>query len=227
VRRAFVRSHVGHVRSSNEDRCAVSACKSVVERWQGEIQAEGGWALVADGVGGHVAGEVAAAIAIEVLRPLMPQLRTDDDIQKAVNSADQAIYMAMQMRPDLHGMATTIAGVVLRRDGILAFNAGDSRLYAFHRDRLEQISTDDATRSGALLQCLGGFQEPVPMLVHVRRVQPEAHILICSDGLTDMLPDEQIAGVLRECSPEPAEALVEAALGAGGHDNVSVIVIQA
>ena len=215
------------MRSSNEDRCAVSGSEDSLKSWQGELSIDSGWALVADGVGGHVAGEVAASIAIEVLRPMMGQLRGDEDIQQAVNAADRAIMMAMEMRPELRGMATTIAGVVLGPDGILAFNVGDTRVYAFDDGLLEQVSTDDATRNGALLQCLGGFQEPVPLLVHVRRVRPEANMLLCSDGLTDMLQDEQIARVLNENPEQPAQALVRSALTAGGHDNVSVIVIQA
>lgn len=224
--KAFVRSHVGCVRADNEDACAVSEAPGLLTNWSGELDSDGGWALVADGVGGHVAGEVAATLAIEVMRPLMPGLRSDADIQKVVNAADQAIFLAMEMRPELHGMATTIAGVVLRPDGALTFNAGDSRVYVYEEGTLTQVSRDDATRSGALLQCLGGFQEPVPLYVHVNRAERGSSILICSDGLTNMLSDHQIAQTLQANARTPADALVDAALAAGGHDNVSVIVIS-
>ena len=224
--RAFVRSHVGAVRADNEDRCAVSGVDGTPVEWIGQLSQDGGWALLADGMGGHVAGEIAASLAVEVLRPQMRKLRTDQDVQGAVNAADEALFMAMDMRPELRGMGTTIAGVVLFPGAALAFNAGDSRIYAFQRGKLTQISTDDATRSGALLQCLGGFQEPVPILVHVYRVRPAAAILLCSDGLTNMLTDREIAQVLSSKPPDPAASLVDAAVRAGGHDNVSVIFIE-
>lgn len=195
--------------------------------WSGELAVDGGWALLADGMGGHVAGDVAASLAIEVMRPMMPELRTDMDITDAVNCADEAIFMAMQMRPELHGMGTTIAGVLLRPAAAMAFNAGDSRVYSFENGNLSQVSVDDVTRNGHLLQCLGGYAEPVRMFVHVRRIYAGASILICSDGLTDMVTDSDIAAILSNCPVDPAAALVDAALAGGGHDNVSVIFIEA
>ena len=99
--KCFVASDVGKVRSNNEDRCAVSAAAGCLTSWQGALAAEGGWALLADGVGGHVAGEVAATLALEVMRPLMAGIRSNEDVQRAVNAADEAVFMAMDMRPEL------------------------------------------------------------------------------------------------------------------------------
>jgi serine/threonine protein phosphatase PrpC len=121
--------------------------------------------------------------------------------------------------------ALTIAGVVLRPDQTITFNVGDSRIYGFEDGELSQISRDHTAKSGALLQCLGGLQEPVPLLVHVHRLRGRV-ILVCSDGLTDMLSDQQIAAVLTSDPVDPATSLVDAAVAAGGHDNVSAIVIQ-
>ncbi len=194
--------------------------------WSGELAADAGWALLADGMGGHVAGEIAAALAIEVLRPLMPYIRTVKDVQRAVNLADEAIFMAMRMRPELHGMGTTIAGAVTGQGVTLTFNAGDSRVYAIDRGVLRQTSTDDKTRSGALMQCLGGYAEPVPIHVHTQWIDLEQDILLCSDGVTDLLSDVRIAEVLAEPPGDPAEAIVSAALAAGGHDNTSVIFLK-
>ncbi|WP_300974468.1 protein phosphatase 2C domain-containing protein [Sphingomonas sp. LHG3406-1] len=216
-------SDVGRVRANNEDRCAVSAAAGCVTGWRGVLASEGGWAVLADGVGGHVAGEVAATLAIEVMRPLLAGVRTDEDVQRAVNAADQAIFMAMDMRPELRGMATTIAGAVFQSGQVITFNAGDSRAYSFENGTLTQRSKDDVRRGGALLQCLGGFQEPVPLFVHVRHFKSSASVLLCSDGLTDLLPDKKIEALLRQNPDDPARALVDAALAAGGHDNVSVI----
>ena len=225
-RRAFVQSHVGLVREGNEDACAVSGVAERVTSWSGLISSENGWALVADGVGGHVAGETASALAIEILRPMMSELRTDEDVQDAVNAADAALFTAMDLRPELRGMGTTIAGVGLRPGGAFSLSAGDSRVYAFKNGTLTQISIDDATKRGHLLQCLGGFQEPVPLFVHTHDLERDATILVCTDGLTNELTDAQIAEILTSRPPDPALALVDAALEAGGHDNVSVVVIE-
>jgi protein phosphatase len=224
--KAFVASDVGKLRSNNEDRCAVSAAAGCLTSWRGTLASEGGWALLADGVSGHVAGEVAATLAIEAMRPLMARIRTDEDVQQAVNAADEAIFMAMDVRRGLRGMATTITGAVLQSGRAITFNVGDSRGYSFQDGALTQTSKDDVTRSGALLQCLGGFQEPVPLLVHVNHIDRRAGILLCTDGLTDMVPRSQIEAALRLDQENPARALVDAALDAGGHDNVSVIFIN-
>ena len=224
--RAFAQSHVGLVRDSNEDCCAVSSVAERVTSWSGLISGHEGWALITDGIGGHAFGEIASALAIEILRPLMPALQTDEDIQNAVNTADAGLFMAMGMRPELRGMGTTIAGVLLRPDGAIAFSAGDSRVYAFEKDTLTQVSIDDATKGGHLLQCLGGFQEPVPLYVHTHQLECAATILLCSDGLTDLLTDAQIAAILTRRPADPALALVNAALEAGGSDNVSVVVVE-
>jgi protein phosphatase len=195
-------------------------------QWIGDIAEDGGWALLADGMGGHVAGEIAATLAVEVLRPLMSHIQTPEDVQRAVNLADEAIFMAMKMRPELHGMGTTIAGAVIRPRGALTFNAGDSRVYALDRGVLRQTSIDDVMRSGALLQCLGGYAEPVPMHVHTKWVDADVDILLCSDGVTDLLSDVRMAELLAETSEDPAQDIVSAALSAGGHDNASAIFLQ-
>ena len=226
ARSAFVASHSGLVREWNEDSCAVSGVDGRLTSWRGFLSSRNGWALIADGVGGHVAGETAGALAVEIIRPMMANLQSDHDIQLAVNAADAALFMAMDLRPELRGMGTTIAGVLLRREGVIAFNAGDSRIYQVVNGMLDQVSIDDATKGGALLQCLGGFQEPVPMLVHTRWINPEAALVICSDGLTEMLTDQMIAETLMSGTADPALALLNAALEAGGHDNVSVIVLD-
>jgi protein phosphatase len=225
-RRAFAESHVGLVRDGNEDACAVSSVSDRVSTWSGLISRHDGWALIADGVGGHVAGEIASALAIEIMRPLMSALQTDEDIQNAVNEADTGLFMAMEMRPELHGMGTTIAGVLLRQGGAITFSAGDSRAYAFKDGVLTQMNVDDRGKGGYLLQCLGGFQEPVPIYVHTRRVEGEPTIVLCTDGLTDLIADDQICAILSGPAANPALALVDAALNAGGHDNVTAVVVQ-
>ena len=225
-RKAYVASHVGLLRKHNEDACAISSATERVTDWTGSISSQDGWALIADGIGGHVAGEIASSLAVEIMRPLMSALQSEQDIHDAVNTADAGLFMAMEMRPELHGLGTTIAGVLLRPGKAITFNAGDSRCYVFERDVLTQVSVDDRTKRGRLLQCLGGFQEPVPMYIHTHLVEGDATILLCSDGLSDLVADIQICSILSSRAANPALALVDAALKAGGNDNVTVVVIE-
>ena len=178
-------------------------------------------------MGGHAAGEVASALAIEILRPMMPALRTDRDIAEAISTADTALYLAMERYPACHGMGTTIAGVLMADDEAVIFNLGDSRIYSLTGSSLMQLSTDDVVEGNMLTQCLGGAQEQIRLVPHIVRfrLQASTAFLLCSDGLSDLLSDTDIARILNGRPANPAAALVDAANKAGGHDNVSVIVI--
>jgi serine/threonine protein phosphatase PrpC len=194
--------------------------------WSGHLASDGGWALVADGLGGHAAGEVASVLAIEIMRPVMSALRTDHDVATALLSADTALYLAMDQDCGLEGMGTTIAGVVVRGEEILAFNVGDSRIYHLGDAGLTQFSADDVVGRNRLTQCLGGSQAQVKLNPHVARFpfRTGDTLLLCSDGLTDMLPDKTIGSLL--VAADPAAALIAAALEAGGHDNVSAVILR-
>jgi serine/threonine protein phosphatase PrpC len=163
---------------------------------------------------------------MEIMRPVMSALRTDHDIATVILSADTALYLAMEQDRRLEGMGTTIAGIVVRGEEILAFNVGDSRIYHLSSDALTQLSVDDVVGRNRLTQCLGGSQAQVELSPHVVRFPFRAAdtLLLCSDGLTDMLSNQVISALLH--SSDPAAALVTAALDAGGHDNVSVIVAR-
>lgn len=220
-------SHLGEVRTRNEDAIAIPLADDLIFSWSGEVPPDNCWALLADGMGGHVAGEVASELALVVLRPRMSTIRDEADIVRAVADADTALYLAMDMRPELQGMGTTVAGVVLVGDDALLFNLGDSRIYAFADGCLNQLSIDDAIE-GQLTQCLGGSQDQVPLSPHVirHRFAPGALLLLCSDGLTDMVSDEAIAQILSARPANAATRLVLAALQAGGFDNVSVVALE-
>lgn len=219
-------THVGEVRTRNEDAIAISVAEDLVTAWTGEIPLNGGWALLADGMGGHVAGEVASTLAIAVLRPSMPELRTDDQVLRAIDEADRGLYMAMELTPELRGMGTTIVGVVLQDTHALIFNAGDSSAYVYADGQFHRLTVDHAIE-GQLIQCLGGLQEPILLTPHIVRVPfPRSGVLfLCSDGLTDMLDDEAIAALLTKQPANPATTLVRAAIEAGGFDNISVVAI--
>lgn len=222
-------THTGYVRARNEDTIAVSEvdCLSL-DHWSGDVPPTIGWVLVADGMGGHAAGEVASRIVVELLRPVLAALNDGHDIKLALNAANESLFDTMQHHPEFDGMGTTIAGVILRGNHALAWNVGDSRIYLHHQGRLTQISVDDAAGGNMLTQCLGGFVRRTRINPHINeiRLSPGAQLLLCTDGLTDMVTDDQIATILNETGTEPAPRLVSAALDAGGLDNVSVVVLS-
>lgn len=228
--KCWAATHVGYKRQSNEDTVEVSSRQSddTLSRWRGYISNDEGWAIVADGMGGHVAGEIASELAVELLRPVMSRLRDEGDATLAINSANRGLFEAMSRNPALSGMGTTIAAVALRGTEALAFNVGDSRVYLHSGGHLRRLSTDHSVEGHILTQCLGGSQLQA-LKPHVQRftLEPYSKLLICSDGLTDMLSEEEIGEQLsRAVGAHPALRLVRAALKAGGHDNVSVIVIE-
>jgi protein phosphatase len=218
---------VGLVRSNNEDRFAVSAHDDPgsASHWQGELAADSCWALVADGMGGHAAGEIASALAIATLRAEMDQLAGAEAIAEAIERAHESIHSAMAQDGDLDGMGTTIVGAVMGGAEALLFNVGDSRAYHLSGGNLRQLSEDHVLGRNILTQCLGGMKRwpPPEPFVASEPLAPGDRLLLCTDGLTDMLFDPEIAELL--AAPDPAEALVAAAIDAGGFDNVTVVVI--
>jgi PPM family protein phosphatase len=208
--------------------------------------------VVADGMGGHQGGEVASRLAVETLSELTQQPGIGpDDIQAAVQRAHQVVADAGAADPGLYGMGTTLTGLALVDvDGALgwaAFNVGDSRVYHLSDGVLQQVSVDHSEvqelvdegrlqpeqarthpRSNVITRFLGDDETPQ---VDLWLLSPRAgqQFLICSDGLTGEVRDDVIADILRS-APSPLEAvdaLIEAALAAGGHDNVTVIVVRA
>lgn len=222
----WAQSHRGRVRSNNEDAFAVSAALDTNEHWTGVIPANG-WALIADGMGGHAAGQVASRLTVECLSNLAGLLRDEDGIEESLTAVHAAIFAAMRVNVSLAGMGTTVAGVVLSPDDALCFNVGDSRIYHFG-SKLSLLSEDHVIDGHVLTQCLGGLNEqdvPEPATLRIKWKKGQ-RLLLCTDGLTDMLDDDEIATIMGRARTSPAEALVDAALNAGGHDNVTVIVLE-
>lgn len=238
-RSAWAATDIGHVRKANEDCFGLSAIISSGrerEEWHGELgTAGGGWAVIADGMGGHEAGEVASRAVVETVRKHSDRLQSEAGIVSILHEANAAIFKQIARGSGRPGMGSTIVGVVFIHDHCFAFNIGDSRLYLARRSELVQMTVDDTVgagkndvhrRSHALTQSLGGTRDPVPLFPHVRTWRPmrEDIVILGSDGLSDMLPDEEILANIG-MDPHPARALVDAALRAGGRDNVTAIVI--
>jgi protein phosphatase len=229
-------SDTGRARTSNEDAMHVSDRLFVV----------------ADGMGGHVGGEIASHLAVERCEA-GPESWTTDALVALVQDANARIVERAEVEPDLHGMGTTVTMVARLEptdeypdERLLVANVGDSRTYVFDGEALQQL-TDDHTlvqrlvRSGALTpeqaathpqrnvvtRALGIGDEILVDTWEVR-VFTGDRFLLCSDGLSGELDDEQIAAVLRRlASPqEAADELVRLANEAGGHDNITVIVVD-
>jgi protein phosphatase len=196
--------------------------------------------MVADGMGGHIAGEVASRLAVNTA--------ASSDLAPAdrVAAANRAIREQVARQPDLEGMATTLTLVELTADGTAHFaHIGDSRAYIFRNGDLVQLTDDhtvvaqyvaagtitpeeaaDHPHSHMLTRCLG-----LTRFVNVDEIElpleTGERLLLCSDGLTLMLTDAEIAKTLTiESADETVWALIEEANQAGGQDNISVIVVD-
>ncbi|HET9720130.1 MAG TPA: protein phosphatase 2C domain-containing protein [Solirubrobacteraceae bacterium] len=202
---------------------------------------------VADGVGGAVAGEVASRMVIDQMASLDKRRLCgplDDELREAVLAANQRLGFMISCRPHLAGMASTLTALALSNEGeYLVANVGDSRTYLLRDGELQQltrdgsyvqalidhgaISANEARRHpqrSVVLEALDGGQNPEPEIVRIDG-RAEDRLLLCSDGLSDVVDDERIAAILRRRSrEEAAERLVAVALEQGGRDNVSVVV---
>lgn len=220
-------SHRGLVRADNEDTFGVSAHSDTNGQWEGAIPAHEGWAIIADGMGGHAAGQIASRLAVECLRGVANTLGDEEGIEKALAAIHGTMFSAMRENDALSGMGTTVAGVILRADDALCFNVGDSRIYHMG-SHLSLISEDHVIDGHVLTRCIGGTSEldlPEPFLLRIMWKKGQ-RLLICTDGLTDMLDDTEIAAIMDQERRSPAEALITAALNAGGKDNVTVVVLE-
>ncbi len=208
---------------------------------------------VADGVGGHSAGEVASRIAVEELAAHLADVlprTTDVGVPEALvwsfRQAGERIVREAAKNPDYRGMATTLVAVLVRAPSAWVAHVGDSRAYLWRggelsrltRDHsaLEQFSKDypqfdrlsflQSPLAHVLTRCLGGERDAAP---EVRTLSLESgdRLLLCCDGLTDMVADPEISRILSAgASPDACcRALVEEANGAGGKDNVTVAVV--
>ncbi|MBB6426888.1 protein phosphatase 2C domain-containing protein [Sphingopyxis sp. JAI128] len=237
-RTAWIATDTGAVRAVNEDRCFVGSWTSDGRDGVASVTlAEDFWsAAIADGMGGHDAGELASETAIAALQPLLSRMIGDAEVGAIVNAVNEQVFEAMYSPRGRPGMGSTIAAIVGGRDRTLLFNVGDSRIYLLRNDKLEQLSTDDTLdrrhpagpRNHALTQSLGGTVSRLSVVPHTKSLALDTsdRILLCSDGLTDMLSDADIFTVLSARPEHPAQALVSAALRAGGRDNVTVVLID-
>jgi PPM family protein phosphatase len=234
-------THVGLRRQRNEDCISIgqqSINEPIADPWLvSQCLDTACVCLVADGMGGHPAGDVASRFVIEQLMSRLTEGAVDAPrIADAVRDANRSLFAEMTRVPALYGMGTTIAGLVAHQAGVFAFNVGDSRVYRIRNGRIERLGQDDTVQVGTppfagrkasrvLSQCLGGFSGGDQIDPHITRLPLEAgaEFLICSDGLHDMLDDPDIEGCLQPDLATTVTTLFESAMAAGGIDNISII----
>ncbi|CAK0755183.1 PPM family protein phosphatase [Gammaproteobacteria bacterium] len=241
-------SDVGRVRPHNEDSVAVDA--------------EQGLLILADGMGGYQAGEVASGIATDLLmreiRAGIPKLfdATLADtgptphtrlLRRSIEHANAAIYEAGTRQSNLTGMGTTVVSLLFWTDRVSIAHVGDSRIYRLRGGTLERLTRDHSliqelidhglytpeqartSPNRHLVTRALGMEATIRVEVSEEQVDPADIFLLCSDGLTDMVTDDDIALVLKTLSGDLEQAashLVEMANSQGGRDNVSVVLAR-
>ncbi|WP_404300989.1 Stp1/IreP family PP2C-type Ser/Thr phosphatase [Alicycliphilus denitrificans] len=233
----------GRVRSNNEDAVA--------------IHKEAGLVILADGMGGYNAGEVASGMAINVIgselaqwleeAPVdVPVAEVRSALQACVDNANQAIFGASLANAQYLGMGTTLVVGVLRAGRLILGHVGDSRCYRLRAGELRQITRDHSwlqeqidlgllTPAQAALSGRGnlvtralGVDASVHIEINEFVVQAQDLFILCSDGLTDMVGDADLAGLARLpiSLADKAQRMVAMANALGGRDNISVLLVQ-
>ena len=233
-------SHPGMVRTHNEDSVFVDG--------------ESGLAVLADGMGGYSAGEVASGIAVNVISTgMLEELRSGRELsrvdissglthaalllQQQIALANKGIYEAAQARPECAGMGTTLVATVFFQNRVSIGHIGDSRCYRLRVDRFEQLTHDHSLLQEQAKYSLNknlvtralGIEAVVPPDISEYRIEAEDIYVLCSDGLTDMVDAEavrEIVATKRSDLAEAAAELIDVANQNGGRDNVSVVLIR-
>jgi PPM family protein phosphatase len=227
-------------------------------------RADLGLFMVADGMGGHAAGEVASRLAVEVVEafigdtkdadvnrtwpfPYDPELTLDGNrLKAAFRLANRRLAAAMQSDEALRGMATTAAAVLVTTGQPVIAHVGDSRVYLWRDGRLSQVTEDhswvsEQVRAGVLsdadarrhpwrnvvTRALSGGDDPEVEVAEIKVAAGDV-LLICSDGLSGVVPAEKLEAIVAETHPleETCRSLIDAANAAGGPDNITVAMLK-
>lgn len=224
------RTEIGNVREHNEDSLTVLPPLFAV----------------ADGMGGHEAGEVASEITINTLNDLAPQIADAEALARAVMAANLNVIKAPGQGIGREGMGTTLTAAILDKERLVIAQVGDSRAYLLHNGSLQQLTRDhslmaDMIEAGQLTEAearvhpnrsvitraIGSDPHMQPDLYELN-VETGDRLLLCSDGICGMIEDNEIASIMRQAPSAQAcaDQLVEAALAAGGFDNATAVVVD-
>jgi serine/threonine protein phosphatase PrpC len=252
-----VLSHPGEKREINEDSYGISSYLLEGNQIPAVL------AVVADGIGGHQAGEIASQLTVDTIMNKLTKEGADQplhQLRSAVKSAGKQVAETALRSPEYYGMGSTVAIVWVIGKKLYTAHVGDSRIYLFRNGNFQQITTDHTwiqeaikheiirpeearghPRAHVLHQAIGSQEPPEPDF-RLRLSSTETdlesennqgltllrrdRILLCSDGLTDLVEDHEIRTALEEQNPEEAvQSLVSLARARGGHDNITVIIL--
>ncbi|MDU5806217.1 MAG: Stp1/IreP family PP2C-type Ser/Thr phosphatase [Peptoniphilus harei] len=229
-------TNVGNYRKNNEDSYYVNESENLY--------------VLADGMGGHLAGERASKMATEIIGQDFAGEREvtsiDDAIEilsSSIRDANKKIYESSQENEDYRGMGTTLSSGLILDDVLIYSNIGDSRIYRINEE-MEQITQDDSfvnylieigeiteeeaknhPKKNVLTKAMGTTSD-IEVIVNTLNIKDKDVLLFCSDGLTNMVPDEEIFKIVKENSPEEArDMLLDLALKNGGMDNITFILV--
>ena len=240
------RSNIGRVRHINED-----------QSWVGRLENGVTLAIVADGMGGHQAGDVASLMAVNAFRDALernaakPELSEQEGkmlVRQAISEANDTIFALAWGDYRYHNMVTTIVAALLHANNAIIGHVGDSRAYKVSKDSIDLLTTDhslvnELVKSGQLteeeaashprrnvLTRAVGTDPNVEIDVQAILWSPEDVLLLCSDGLTNMVSEREMLAVIASDTDAPLEAkadhLIQLALEAGGDDNITVVLLQ-
>ncbi len=207
--------------------------------------------IVADGMGGHSGGEVASSLAVKTMQEFISEKKAQynspvDLLSHAYAEASRVVYDHAHLKsPDLIGMGTTMVAMLIAKTTLYIGNIGDSRAYLFRKPHIWQLTEDhslanEQLRAGIIdeeqyknfvgknliTRSVGYEREVIPDVIE-REIVPGDQILICSDGLSGLVNDNDLASILRQTSPEKVvDACIDRALSQGGHDNVTVLFMS-
>ena len=228
-------THVGLRRSNNQDAVLVNKAKQVF--------------AVADGLGGHLGGEVASALALGSFNEVIEEYASSSKkpewiVQKAFQKANEDVFEQGQKHIELRGMGTTLVSVWVHREKVYIGNVGDSRGYLYRDKQLWQLTDDHVLlapqskegfaaqekmrtlKNNTLTQSVGFFKN-IKADIFVRDIREQDIYLLCSDGLHGMVPDEVILEVFQsqDLNNIPKMCMIKA-LSWGGFDNISVAAVK-
>jgi serine/threonine protein phosphatase PrpC len=235
------KSDKGRVRRNNED--SFSYCR---------VSGGGIFAVVCDGMGGAASGEMASDIAVkELIRLASDELNDMSDLKRArsvirnhMRYVNNILYKTALEKPNLSGMGTTVVCVYIVGKEALFVNVGDSRAYIINENKIEQVTKDHSmvevmVQNGQLTKeqarehpsrniitmALGPDEDILPSCYECS-IEDEDIILLCSDGLSNMLTDEEIAKIVNKDFENAPMRLINAANNAGGCDNITVVIMK-
>jgi serine/threonine protein phosphatase PrpC len=233
---------IGRVRLVNEDRAIVQ------EKWNGFVLA-----ILADGMGGHQAGDIASQMAVDIIHEQLQLISSDAPVEErksrlkdAVELANERIFEFASQRENYHGMGTTVVAAVADERTIVMGHVGDSRIYRIHPGGIEQMTEDHSLvnlllkngqitreeashhpRRNVMTRALG-TESTIEVDIQDQLWNLGDMLLLCSDGLSSLVSTEQILALVNGTGTleDKAALLINEALHAGGDDNVTVVLVS-